>query len=151
MTWSYYKQKEWFGYITVCCYHMDSQWNRVWDCSLYQQGVSKVLSALPCHVLAAGGHILVPLVFHKTKGMLWKHTGCLPVREILHWIYKDDFGQKILCLLCHVPPGLPLPLKGSSLFFSHNVQKIVSCYYPNHCHSNPLLDVKKLHLDIPLK
>lgn len=27
-----------------------------------------MLSALPCHVLAAGGHILVPLVFHKTKG-----------------------------------------------------------------------------------
>jgi len=30
--------------------------------------VSKVLSTVPCHVLAAGGHVPLPSAFHKTKG-----------------------------------------------------------------------------------
>lgn len=80
-----------------------------------------MLSTLPRHVLAAGGRVLGPLGFHKTKGNAVE----------AHWLpstvgdfalsLQEDFGKKILRLLCHVPPGLPLPPKGSSLVFSHNV------------------------------
>lgn len=101
---AFFRQKEWFSSVTVCCCQVDSRWNRGW-------GLCKVLSSVPSHVLAAGGHILDPLVCHKTKGKAVEtRPGCLPVWEILHWIHNHDFGKKILALFCPLPEGFFIPL-----------------------------------------
>lgn len=137
---AYVKQKEWCSSVTVCCCHVDSAWNRMWGCGLCWQGVSKGLSSFPSHVLAAGGHILDPLVFHKTRGKAVEtHTGCLPGWEILHWIHKDDFGKKILSLFCPLPEGFFIPL----LQCSGNRKLLLF-------KSSPFKS-KKWHLDILLK
>lgn len=105
---AYFRQKEWFSSITVCCRHVDSGETGS-GTALGWQGVSKVLSSFPSHSLTAGGHILDPSVFHKTKAKAVEtRTGWLPGWEVLHWIHKDDFGKKILGLLCHSPSGVSL-------------------------------------------
>lgn len=115
---AFFRQKQWFSSITVCCCHVGSRWSREL-CSVLT-GSSRVLSSFPSHVLAAGGHILDPSVCHKTKGKaVGALPGCLPVWEICAEFSTRTLQRRFW--VSFVPS-----LKGS-LFLSHSVQEMGSC------------------------